>query len=753
MVEIFDLNKNKYIPDGNFWSLCDLQEFDTFNGISFVSNLKFVEKYLLLRFKRVNLILGLSDNGSNPIGQFLQGILDKRADYAKEIDLSDTLKSRILDGTLTFKFTKKADNLIHSKFYLLENDTSYSAFIGSMNLTNAAVNKNHEMLTYFTGNKQDTRYNLFNSAWQHNWNLSSEYLDAKHLSGIYAQNKPDQIAVSVYHDSADMLTNKDNSDTKNVYIVDKDELKQFKDNQTKHFDDLDLPSKITVMQTTRIFGDSGSLRQKKTLENIAPELFDVKQKLVYIKDETKNAKKVESDLELYPKPMLSYNQDLNSIYTAPKLGDDLHLTKLTAEKPSLDDVKIFNDIVNEYQTSKLQGEGQQACNFLLYLFESPFLWKIRNMYHANSGSVKRREDVPIGTILIGNGRTGKSTLGVTLGSLLVGDTNPVKSGNEYFGQNQKNANLSKFVSRYLRTSNLISPLFVDDAATEYFTKNYFASSIKDISNDEDNTNPLPAVIYTTNLTDTKSDARVTTKPEILRRMYYLGFESPFKADQDKYINALLVRANNHLFKYTQLKLNEFFNNISEETEAKIEDDYLYPIKTVLTEIFKEYGVYDFIKPYFESNYDFITSSGKRDWKTLVESATYQNLINFVDNGKIANFPKELFKQLSNNLNHDNGSTVMKRYFNLLPREYEISANVTEAGFDVNVENFDKYMKSPILKQLYEDRSGITALKHQDEQRQKDLEAQAALIASALEKHDEINNRHKKHGLFGWLHKK
>lgn len=113
MVEIFDLNKNKYIPDGNFWSLCDLQEFDTFNGISFVSNLKFVEKYLLPRFKHVNLILGLSDNGSNPIGQFLQGILDTRADYAKEIDLSDTLKSRILNGTLTFKFTRKANNLIH----------------------------------------------------------------------------------------------------------------------------------------------------------------------------------------------------------------------------------------------------------------------------------------------------------------------------------------------------------------------------------------------------------------------------------------------------------------------------------------------------------------------------------------------------------------------------------------------------------------------------------------------------------------
>lgn len=76
MLELFDINKNQYIQDANFWETVDKYDFDTFSGISFVSNLHFVEKYLLPRFKQINLILGLSDNGKNPIGQFLQGILE-----------------------------------------------------------------------------------------------------------------------------------------------------------------------------------------------------------------------------------------------------------------------------------------------------------------------------------------------------------------------------------------------------------------------------------------------------------------------------------------------------------------------------------------------------------------------------------------------------------------------------------------------------------------------------------------------------
>lgn len=755
MLEIFDITKQQYTQNANFWELIDKYEFDTFNGISFVSNLHFVEKYLLPRFKQINLILGLSDNGKNPIGQFLQGILDQRVDYATKINLSDQLKKRVLDGTLTFKFTKKADNLIHSKFYLLTNTDSYSCFIGSMNLTNAAVNKNHEMLTYFHNLQTDNLYNIFKTSWNNNWQNASEYLDAKHLSGILTEKSDaKQIAVNVYHDSTDMLSNTDKSD-KNIYIVDKDDVKQFADQNTQNFDNLDMPTKITVMQTAKIFGDSGALRQQKTLDTVPKQLIQVKQQLQYATEKDNAKKEVLSDIDLYPKPILTYNTELNQLYSAPKLGDDIHLTEFTANKPTTNDVKLFIDIVNEYQSSKLRGEGLPAFTFLLYLFESPWIWKIRQIYGL-LGTVKRPEDVPIGTVLIGSGKTGKSTLGNNLASKLTGIINPIEVGDDnsnngiaYFGNDSRQSkNVQKFVDNYMRTNGPVSPILLDDIRTDYFTKPYFIAMIKSLANRRTENAVMPVMIYTTNLNDEKSNVYVSNAAEVTRRLLYLGFESPFKADQDPYINAILANANNHLFNYVQLKLARFFKNISDETAHQIEQDYLYPIKTVLATIFKEYGLYSNIQSYFETSYDYNVTRGKADWRNLVESATYRKLINFVDNGKIANFPKEIFKQISDNSRDSNGSNVMKRYFRNLPRQYEISSLLTESGFDVNVTNFDKYMGFPVLRSLYEDKSGITASRAKDVERRKDQEMQAKIIADALIEHD----KKKKRGLFGWFHK-
>lgn len=754
MLELFDINKNQYIQDANFWETVDKYDFDTFNGISFVSNLQFVEKYLLPRFKQINLILGLSDNGKNPIGQFLQGILEQRADYANKINLSDQLKKRVLNGTLTFKFTKKADNLIHSKFYLLENNDYYSCFIGSMNLTSTAVNKNHEMLTYFHNLTTDDLYKMFEKSWINNWRGASEYLDAKHLSGILTGKlTAKQIAVNMYHDSTDMLSNAEKAD-KSIYIVNKDEIKQFAKQNTQNFDDLDMPTKITVMQTAKIFGDSGALRQQKTLHDVPTQLIQVKQQLQYATEKDNAKKEVLSDIDLYPKPILTYNSDLDQLYSAPKLGDNVHLSEFTADKPTISDVKLFIDIVNEYQSSKLRGEGLPAFTFLLYLFESPWIWKIRQIYGL-LGTVKRPEDVPIGTVLIGAGKTGKSTLGNNLASKLTGIINPIEVGDDnnnngiaYFGNDSmQNKNVQKFVNNYMRTNGPVSPILLDDIRTDYFTRPYFIAMIKSLANRRTENAVMPVMIYTTNLNDEKSDTYISNAAEVTRRLLYLGFESPFKADQDHYINAILAKANNHLFNYVQLKLIDFFKNISDETAHRIERDYLYPIKAVLTVIFKEYNLYSDIQSYFEATYDYNITRGKADWRNLVESATYRKLINFVDNGRIANFPKEIFKQISDNSRDSNGSSVMKRYFRNLPRKYEISSLLTESGFDVNVENFDKYMGFPVLKSLYEDKAGITAAKIKDVERRKDQEMQARIIADALIRHDEK----KKHRLFSWFH--
>ena len=187
-LEILNRTDQKLIPNANFWQLLDKQRelntFSEFKGISFISNIKFIEKNLLPRFDQVTLILGLTDNGTNSIGKRIDQILNKRRDlieYSYEHQNSSFTK-RILDGSLKMFFTKQ--NLIHTKLYLLENQSNYSVFSGSMNLTDAAVNKNMEHLIFDYGNTSDSLFNCYQQLFQDNLDQATTYIDAKNYLGI-----------------------------------------------------------------------------------------------------------------------------------------------------------------------------------------------------------------------------------------------------------------------------------------------------------------------------------------------------------------------------------------------------------------------------------------------------------------------------------------------------------------------------------------------------------------------------------------
>lgn len=105
-LEILNHTDQKLISNADFWQLVDLQresnKFSEFKGVSFISNIKFIEKNLLPRFDQITLILGLTYNGSNSIGKRIDQILNKRRDlieYSYEHQDSPFTK-RILDGSL-----------------------------------------------------------------------------------------------------------------------------------------------------------------------------------------------------------------------------------------------------------------------------------------------------------------------------------------------------------------------------------------------------------------------------------------------------------------------------------------------------------------------------------------------------------------------------------------------------------------------------------------------------------------------------
>lgn len=760
-LQILDREKNKLYSDGNFWELSRKEENDCFYGVSFVSSIKFIEEKLLPFYQDIELILGLSDNGNNSIGQRMQELMDKRVSWVNYVEnnLESEFAKRILDGSLRLRFTK--DKLIHSKVYLMENkeQNTYQCFTGSMNLTETAVSKNFEQLIWDYGSKNDDLYQLYKQMYDDIKKNSATYLDSKRLKGFLVKDNSKQTQLNVYTDSINMLSN--SADTDEKVNFPSDEVKVYLNDTTKEIQNGNLGKKeaVTVNQTIKLFTELGNLRKEKTLKKATSEILNLNQIIEYQENSKKSSNK-KSDVDYFPKPALIWNNEFEKLFTAPKVGEGGQVLKQVSlsDEELKEKLQLFCDIVNEYDTYKLSGEGWQTLGFLLYLYEAPFIWRVRDLYDLADKS-KHREDVPIAVALIGQGKTGKSTLGRRLAAKLTGALNFTGSGEFEARSKYVNKAISEVLNEYLQTSGPVSPLMIDDVRPDLTTRQYFEDMIKRNSNSI--TGPMPTAIFTMNKED-DSKGVVSNRHEIARRIWFLSFESSFKGNSkegDLKVDELLNRADSDLYYLCQQLLEEYFKDISEEDAIKIQADFLYPIKKILKDLLIKYDLFQEIEKFFEKdNYDYALYRGKSDWHMLIEQVKEPDDFSFIEsNGKLqAQFNKQAFNKLSDGTNKNNGSSQMGLYYNNLPRKYEISdsSKYGTSGFMIDVDNFDKWMGEPVLRKKYEDTHGITDKKEKEEetyrqakmQAQIQMDLQKDLVKQVVDAMDERNK--KKKGFFG-----
>lgn len=754
MLDILDYTKQTLVTDADFWKFADehIQKPTEFKGVSFVSSIKFIEKYLLPRYQSVTLILGLSDNGTASIGQRMAQLTDRNkfVKYGYENQKSEFTK-RILDGTLKLYFTKQ--ELIHTKLYLLTNDHDYLALSGSMNLTEAALHRNVEQLAGDYGSRETQLYQCHQQMFADNFNRAATYLDAKKMAGFIKAKNAEQLQINVYTDTADMLKNKDDGQ-KDVVVLPAEDVKKYRaDHESdEEMKQLSAREKLSVIQTVKLFGNAGY--KKRQLNNIGQDLYKLTQVVKHVSKNNTTAGKIEHEEDLYPKPVLFYNN--GQLFEAPRIGDKVKSTVIKSDLTGAalkEQLQLFSDIAHEYDNYKEVGEGWQACDFMCFLFEAPWLWKIRNMYEM-SPSGKSREDVPLGVALIGQGRTGKSTLGKRFAAKLTGSGNFLDGGvfdpkNYALGKSNINMTITNVLNDYMY-SGPVNPMMIDDISPDLTTRPYFDRFIKEITNNRNLTQPLPSFIFTMNRREGDSKSQFSLKPEIMRRLWYLSFESTFageESEREKKLNDLLGRANDRLYRYCQVELAKFFDDVSPATEEQIEKDFLYPIKHVLKQAMEQFEMFDQVKDYFKENYDYSLFVGRNDWTMLINQAEIGTDIMFVkQDGRLkAQINKQLFNKVSDNTARNSGSMLMDRYFQYLPRKYRISYQHTSTGFIVDVKNFDHWLNSDTLEQRY---NGSEVARNA---RKVDTEARMSeAIAKLTEMQEKQNQRHH---LFGWFRRK
>ncbi len=755
MLDILDYTEQKLISDADFWQFAEehLDKSVEFKGVSFVSSIKFIEEQLLPRYDKVTLILGLSDNGKESIGKRMRQLNDRTefVNYSYEHPDSEFTK-RILDGSLRLLFTKQ--ELIHTKMYLMTSDDRYLSFAGSMNLTEAAIHHNLEQLDSDYGMQTDPLYQCHVQMFNDNLRHATTYLDAKKMAGFIKAKNKEQLQINVYTDTVNMVKNKDTGD-QDAVIIPAEEVKEYKDQYSsdEELKKLSAQEKLSVAQTVKLFGNAGY--KKRNLENIGKELYSLTQVVKHVSRNDDNSGKITREEDLYPKPVLFYNN--GQLFEAPRVGDnvksELITSNLTGDRLR-EQLQLFSDIAHEYDNYKEVGEGWQACDFMCFLFEAPWLWKIRNMYELSPSS-KSREDVPLGVALIGQGRTGKSTLGKRLAAKLTGSGNFLDGGvfdakNYALGKSNINMTITTVLSDYMYSAGPVNPMMIDDISPDLTTRPYFDRFIKEITNNRSLTQPLPSFIFTMNRREGDSKSQFSLKPEIMRRLWYLSFESTFAGDEDEReakLNDLLERANDQLYRYCQVELAKFFNDVSPETEQKIEKDYLYPIKYVLKQAMDQFGMFELVKDYFDDNYDYSLFVGRNDWTMLINQAEVGADLTFIQqDGQLkAQINKQLFNKVSDSTARNNGSMMMERYFQYLPRKYRISYQYTSTGFIVDVANFDRWLNSDTLQQKYN--SSEVA---RDAQKVNTDAKMTELLTRLTEAQEKQAHRH---GIFSWLKKK
>jgi len=699
------------------------------------------------------LILGLSDNGKESIGKRMRQLNDRTefVNYGYEHPDSEFTK-RILDGSLRLLFTKQ--ELIHTKMYLMTSDDRYLSFAGSMNLTEAAIHHNLEQLDSDYGKQTDSLYQCHVQMFNDNLRHATTYLGAKKMAGFIKAKNKEQLQINVYTDTVNMVKNKDTGD-QDAVIIPAEEVKEYKDQYSsdEELKKLSAQEKLSVAQTVKLFGNAGY--KKRNLENIGKELYSLTQVVKHVSRNDDNSGKITREEDLYPKPVLFYNN--GQLFEAPRIGDnvksELITSNLTGDRLR-EQLQLFSDIAHEYDNYKEVGEGWQACDFMCFLFEAPWLWKIRNMYELSPSS-KSREDVPLGVALIGQGRTGKSTLGKRLAAKLTGSGNFLDGGifdakNYALGKSNINMTITTVLSDYMYSAGPVNPMMIDDISPDLTTRPYFDRFIKEITNNRSLTQPLPSFIFTMNRREGDSKSQFSLKPEIMRRLWYLSFESTFAGDEDEReakLNDLLERANDQLYRYCQVELAKFFNDVSPETEQKIEKDYLYPIKYVLKQAMDQFGMFELVKDYFDDNYDYSLFVGRNDWTMLINQAEVGADLTFIQqDGQLkAQINKQLFNKVSDSTARNNGSMMMERYFQYLPRKYRISYQYTSTGFIVDVANFDRWLNSDTLQQKYN--SSEVA---RDAQKVNTDAKVTELLTRLTEAQEKQAHRH---GIFSWLKKK
>ncbi|MEJ5227097.1 phospholipase D family protein [Thermodesulfovibrio sp.] len=569
-------------------ALFENENFTQLRVVTYVSSPDFFFERVK-KFKKVIAILGEEETARefytfNPL-------CEERFIHSAEAD-QEVLEA-LASGRIELRYMKAGER-IHSKIYILSDEVgNLRVMVGSANFTNAAFcnNRQYEEIVAYDSSYNPvfckTYLNRFEEICQNSIDFLSEK-SKKKLKNLIL--KADSILLFTPDDRAEGIVEKVQR-----------QIQSGADASSLIFEVMDEKERLErkTMEIERI---------EKIVEHVTKKTkngysFEPKQKLITLKEKLKEIvsfshKRTQEIID--KRNFLALNPATGEFFIKENEKAVSYNINLSDEELRINLSKLMN-FVNSYWEFAVYKDKEvlkRVFEAILFAFTSPFIYLIRKSVKKHRGDEKLAE-IPIVLILGGLANTGKTKLLLFINKLL---------GNNYEVFNYKDIYIKTQRILYdIFSSSNIFPILVDEIYDNFF-RGEGERLIKTLTNTL--VEPHPCLIGTSNV-------GFSAESQVIRRIYYLHFASPFsedktiKAKAEKYFEEKVGKVDDSLFRYF---LSEFVKRINDDKFYRIEDP-LFLSREIFNEMFEKAG---FERP------DFISQSpcgdyykiGSQEWQAL-----------------------------------------------------------------------------------------------------------------------------------------
>lgn len=596
---------NQIQNDMTIEQIFDTQKYSKLIAVTYSASPAFINRYLT-GFKQLEIVIGANDQIAQKVSNSLvQNTIDNLIKIQKGESIKDFMK---LDSQMqqrmfkTFNEYVPVHNVIHSKFYLLNNDDETRLVLGSANLSTQAFSKKTAQFENIIILDNNPLFEIFKDYYDHKLcKHLVPYFPKEDVEKVYTKkikhvNKKDKVPKA----TADVIYVADLDDNQTAYEEEQvpqlsnDDITTIKTHQIKHVyeklstehlseNELDQMQKVgeeivplqkASQEEYQLMKQScDAIKQSMTTHNKRPALktpakaATAMKKTIVVKIPQKEGSNDAIDRMILLNDDYSRSNQNTGLKIESKLDQTQHTLIPFGKTVDNETIKTtlmsIDQLLKGYEqfTSHYSNNyGKRIMEAILYSFTAPFITSIRRKYqHTNE-----RSDIPLFLFIGGNGGSGKTTLLKACIDLTLPSTTDlhqkfvVTHNLSTKGNSPKQSVLNNIMNLMVNSDNNVAPIFYDEIEPWAFEGKYsriFVNIDNQIAADTDAENH-PVLIGTTNATTYSLGSAEQ------RRSYYLKIDHQFEPDQrgesNQYLNQ--IHFDNQLFEDFCKQMSDCLND-------------------------------------------------------------------------------------------------------------------------------------------------------------------------------------------------